>query len=301
MVPKSLVRIWGVALVLVAWSAAAQAFTASTNVALVPNADGEDTSAGSLPTSNSAFTGITFTDLALADVSAAKLAGKDTVVLNQVCDPINQLSDTQRTAILDFVSAGGKLIIYDSDACGDIPVDYSWLPFPLMTNSPGATGSSGGTLTIVEENALSSNNKPSASFVDTVAIPTDTDAVGDANVMLTKDRHWCGDMDATNVNNVTGFVHAYALFGSGIIIYNGLDTDDMGSATDPGATDGEGNLARVWLLELKLANASTLVCSAPVAGGTHAAPAMGASALGGLFVLLLLSGARLASRRVGLR
>jgi hypothetical protein len=278
------------------WSAGAYAFSASTNVALIPNNHGDATGAGYLPTSDPAFSGMTFTNVPLANVNATTLATFDTAVMNQICDPIGEFSASQRTDIVNFVNAGGKLLIYDSDACGTTPVDYSWLPFPFSTNSPGQSGSYGGTLTIVEQDALASSNPANPAFVNTSLITQDTDAVGDANVMETKDLHWCASMSGTNVNNFTGFVRAYAMFGTGIFIYNGMDTNYMGTDTTPGTADGYENLAKVWLLELQLPNASTLLCSAPVAGPRRSpAPAIGHVGLGILGLLLLVGGRLLLS------
>jgi hypothetical protein len=288
-----------VSLMVLPWGGVAHAFSTSTKVALIPNNHGDAGGAGFLPTSDPAFSAITFTNVPLANVNAATLAGFDTAVMNQICGPLNEFTALQRTDIVNFVNGGGKLIIYDSDACGSVPVDYSWLPFPLSTNSPGQTGSQGGTLTIVEDDALSSPNAASPAFVDTGLITQATDAVGDSNVMVTKDSHWCASMSGTNANNVTGFVRAYARFGTGIFIYNGMDTNFMSTGTTPGTGDGNANLAKVWLLELQLPNASTLTCSVPVAKG-QPAPAMGHVALGFAALLLLVSGALLVpqSRRL---
>lgn len=284
-----------VSVAVITWGASAHAMTASTHVALIPDNHGAAGGAGDLPTSDPAFSGITFTNVPLANVNAATLAGFDTAVMNQICSPLTQFTASQRTDIVNFVQGGGKLIIYDSDACGTTPVDYTWLPFPFDTNSPGQTGSSGGTLTIVEDDALGSSNPASPAFINTAMIAADTDAVGDANVMVTKDTHWCGSMIATNVNNVTGFVRAYAIFGSGIILYNGMDTNFMSTDTTPGTGDPVANLAKAWLLELQLANTSTLRCSAPVVGAAPA-PAMGPGGLAVLALLLLVSGKLLVPR-----
>lgn len=287
-----------VVLVGLSLSKGANAFTASTKVALVPDNHGEATGAGYLPTTDAAFSGITFTNVPLASVNAATLAAYDTVLLNQVCAPLTQFTASQRTDLVNFVNNGGKLIIYDSDACDTTPVDYSWLPFSLTTNSPGQTGSSGGTLTIVENSALGTTDNSSTAFVDTAQIVAATDAVGDANVMVTKDSHWCASMSATNVNNVTGFVRAYALYGSGIFIYNGMDTNYMSTNTAPGTSGGVANLAKLWLLELQLPNSSTLQCAVPVAGLASApAPALGPVALGLTAVGLAIGGARRTRRR----
>ncbi len=59
----------------------------------------------------------------------------------------------------------------------------------------------------------------------------------------------CGHIEAINVNNVTGWVHTYAVYGDGLMIYNGFDIDYLGAATAPG-TVGIANLAKLWLLEL---------------------------------------------------
>jgi len=48
----------------------------------------------------------------------------------------------------------------------------------------------------------------------------------------------------------TGYSHAYTHYGNGVIIYNGLDIDAMDAASDPTATDADGYLTKIWLLEL---------------------------------------------------
>jgi hypothetical protein len=223
----------------------------SRNIALVPNASGQFSGAGTLPTSGSEFVGMTFTNLAVADVNAARLAAFDTVVLNQICDVNTRLTASQKADINNWIASGGKLIVYDSDACsGSNTPDYSWLPYPFSTNNPGQQGATGGTLTIVEDNTLSSPNSASPYYIDTANIVQTTDAVGDANVMLAKDPNWCGDMQATNVNNVTGWTHTYAPHVRGLMIYNGLDNDDISNQW----------LRRMWVLEL-CQNPAGLPCS----------------------------------------
>ena len=111
-----------------------------------------------------------------------------------------------------FVAAGNKLIIYGSEC--SIPVDYSWLPYPFATNNPGAAGAQG-TLAVVENNFLSTLiGDPTctggdAHCIDVAHLGTNTDAVGDMNVMVTYDPNWCVDMAGTNTNNVSGPVHTY--------------------------------------------------------------------------------------------
>ena len=227
------------------------------------------TDGGCLPVTGTDLAGITFTAMDPSAVSDVNLAPFDTAVLNVAsyamgCDT-NILTSSQKADVIAFVNAGKKLIIFDSE-CYPGPVDYSWLPFPFTTNNPGATGSPG-TLTIVEENTLSSNDPLSPYFIDANDLSINTDAVGDMNVMTTFDPNWCVDMSGTNYNNVTGPVHTYAKYPSGtdtgLIIYNGLDQDFQ----DYGI--GNLNLRNIWVLELKQPfNPSGLPCGITVVGIT---------------------------------
>jgi hypothetical protein len=220
----------------------------STNVAIIDSPT--VINGGIFPTS---ISGITFTNLAVADVNATNLAAYDTVLLN-VASPgmgcsTGTLSTSQKQDLVDFVANGGKLIIYDSECP---TADYSWLPYPFDTNNPGALGAHG-TLTIVEENTLScstpgctvtdTNGNITDSYIDAASLGSNTDAVGDMNVMVTRDPNWCLDMEGTNALAVEGPVHTYATYYNGLIIYNGLDVDYMGWGT----TD----LDKIWELELE--------------------------------------------------
>lgn len=225
-------------------------------VALVPNRYGAWSGAGPLPTS---YAGITFTDLAVSAVIASNLAAFDTVVLYQICDIATALSSGQKADLLNWLYGGGKLIIYDSDACGlgsGPTPDYSWFIYPFSTDTPGQQGAHAGVLTIVENNTLSNSDPSSPYYIDTGDIAVNTDAVGDSNVMISRDPHWCGDMESTNVHGVTGWVHTYAGYGNGLVIYNGLDTDYI---------DSNVPLARVWEFELRQPwNPSGLPCAEAV-------------------------------------
>jgi hypothetical protein len=189
-----------------------------------------------------------FSDLDPADVNGTNLADFDTVVLNVASEEMDcetgTLSAGAKTALVSFVQAGGKLIIYDSECP---PNDYSWLPFPFTTANPGQMGGYG-TLTIVENNTLSSNDPLDPYYIDAPNLGSETDAVGDMNVMTTRDSHWCLDMEGTNVADQTGPVHVYARYGSGLIIYNGLDVDYMGDEPEPPWPNG---LSKIWLQELQ--------------------------------------------------
>jgi hypothetical protein len=213
---------------------------------------------GPLLTSGGAFDTFNFTNLAPASVDADALSDFDTVVLNVASEEMDcetgTLSAGAKTDLVSFVQAGGKLIIYDTECP---PNDYSWLPFPFTTANPGGQGGYG-TLTIVENNTLSSNDPLDPYYIDAPNLGSQTDAVGDMNVMTTRDSHWCLDMEGTNVADETGPVHVYARYGSGLIIYNGLDIDYMGDEPAPPSPNG---LDKIWLQELQQPfNPDNLLC-----------------------------------------
>lgn len=170
---------------------------------------------GSMP--DPALPEVIVTALAVDQLNLDTLRDFDTLVLAQQCDA-GQWLPTIQEAIRTFVAAGGKLVIYDSDECGQA-VDYRWLPAPFSTNNPGARGSSNGRFTILEDNTMMNG-------VDEAEMSAGE--IGDANVMVTKRLAWCGDAQARNLNGKVGYVHGYNLWGKGLIIYNGLDTDSIG-------------------------------------------------------------------------
>jgi len=210
----------------------------------------------------------TFTNLAPGSVSTASLAPFDTVVLNVASAEMNcttaTLSASAKTALVSFVGSGKKMIIYDSECTPS--VDYTWLPFPFTTNNPGQAGAHG-TLTIVEENLLSTSDPADPHFIDAAFLGSNADAAGDANVFVTKDPHWCVDMSATNLTGVTGAAHTYAKYpagtDTGLFIYNGLDLDSMGKETSPNG------LRKIWVQELQHpVNPSNLPCQHSAVGTT---------------------------------
>jgi len=161
------------------------------------------------------------------DLDRATLDNYDTFVMWRVCGGhLNTWTAQQKQDIVDWVYAGGKLIIWDTE-CTDNP-DYSWLPYSFATSNPGAAGAQVCPLTVVEENTLSSSDSTSTYYIDTTTICTNTDAVGDANILTTYSTSWCMDMEAKNILGTTGPVHVYAHYGSGLMIYCGLDADYMG-------------------------------------------------------------------------
>ena len=223
-------------------------------------------SGGTLPVTGPAgeLGDFTFTEMLPTAVSAASLAPYDTAVLNVASSAMQGTTATltvqQKQDLVAFVGAGKKLIIYDSECP---TVDYSWLPYPFVTANPGQMGATG-TLTIVEDNTLSSRDRNGPYYIDAAHLSTETDAVGDMNVMTTKDPHWSIDMDGTNAIPATGAVHTYADYigtgGTGLIIYDGLDQDYQGDTGDPW-------MRKIWYLELaQVFNPSNLPGSVRVVG-----------------------------------
>jgi hypothetical protein len=274
----------------------AWAGTQSVNIAVIGS--GPVINGGFVPTSGPDLPGMTFTNLAPGSVTAAALAPFDTVILNvasaQMACNVNTLSAAAQADLVAFVASGHKLIIVDSECS---PQNYSWLPFPFQTNNPGAAGANG-TATIIEENVLSSSNPASPFFINVTLLSAAAE-VGDANVMTTFDSHWCVDMSATNINNVTGPVHTYAKVGGdiGLIIYNGFDTDAM--TASPGVT-GPGYLRKLFVQELLAPfNPSSLPCGTPVVPRFYATSYAANLNVADSFVNITNSGARGADLAAG--
>ncbi len=240
----------------------------SANVALVPNAQGRSNFGGTLPTTG--FPGgyaPTFTNVtveSIRDAAANPLTGFDTVVLNGICDISTFLANAQfKSRIEGFAASGGKLIIYDSECA---PTSYNSFVYPFTTSNPGPLGATG-TLTIAENNTLGNGTPADPSFLDVSLIGAGTDAVGDANVFTSFDANWCVHMRATNVLSANGPTTAYAHLGSGLIIYSGLDKDEMNAANGYGTGSGASNLNRVFLLQLQQSfNPDNLPCGVKVFG-----------------------------------
>jgi len=174
------------------------------------------------------YPGQTFSILSASQVSAEKLTNYDTVILFMFNPSL--LTAVQKAAINDWVYKGGKLIVWDSDQVPPgHPWDYTWLPYPFTTSTPGQTGARTGKLEVMEENQLSSSDSSSSYYIDTDALVHYTDAVGDATVLITYSPGWRIDMMATNVLGETGPAHVYAAYGSGLMIYSALDWDYAGS------------------------------------------------------------------------
>ena len=158
----------------------------------------------------------------------------DTVALEQVCekDRRSSMSPVFKRALLDWVAAGHKLILHDADKCAPGPA-YDWLPYRLKTDNPGAKAAKGAGLMFVEDNWMAHGQPGRPGFIDTKAWVENEkpyrNELGDSNTIVVWDPRWCGHMAVANVNNVFGFVEAYAHYGRGLIIYNGFDIDLWGT------------------------------------------------------------------------
>jgi len=149
-----------------------------------------------------------------------------------------------------FVNGGGKLIIYTSELSSSWANAFANFIYPFTVDTPGQTGSSGGTLVNLADDTLSSSNSADAIYIILSQIVSQTDAVGDCNVMTSVDPNWYIDMTAINVHNVGGPAHTYAFYGAGLIIFNGLDIDYGGQSYPPSNANGRTGIGLIWYREL---------------------------------------------------
>ncbi len=215
---------------------------------------------GNIPTTDAAFAGFTFANIAPGVGAIVGALGPfDTVVLNAASSQVNcnltgagTITGAELAELVAFALAGGKLIVYDSECPMN---DFMWLPLNLqfMTINPGQAGA-GGTAQIVEENVLSTTPVTGAADIDVIALCSD-DACGDSNTLTAVGTDLCLDIEVDNVF-MTGFepVHVYnkaGSFGLGMLIYNGLDYDFASPGTTPSPTGSSGGvLAQLFLNEL---------------------------------------------------
>lgn len=188
----------------------------------------QESSTAYYPADNSAsFAGYRFVRIGDAMLDDALLAASSTVVFDHLCNA-SDLDSGQTAALMQWVAAGHKLIIEDADGCSK--TDYHFLPYPFKTSNPGASGSAGKRLILVEDDSLGTAESSDAThFLDSKAYIASGNQLGDANTTTSTDPHWCGHLFGTNSLNVNGFMQMYALYGRGLIIYNGFDSDDSGN------------------------------------------------------------------------
>lgn len=187
---------------------------------------------GIMPTSqyvsgraSESFSKFSFTNLPVAQVTSAALSGFDTAVLIQVST--SSLSPAAKAALSQFVASGHKLIIRDADETHGN--DYSWIlpgstPTQVGSGCPNC-GSRSGSAQIVQNSALISANPGDPSYVNLSELEKFTDAIGDANLLVSSDSRWFAAARGTNAKGETGALVAYASDNGGLVIYDGIDTD----------------------------------------------------------------------------
>lgn len=253
--------------------------TTSTNIAVIPNYTGGGFGGGGAGTFNPGwFPGYTFTTLTPIQVQTnpAVLNGFDTVILYQFCN-IASFPVFTSNLVSWVQGTGGKLLIWDSDSCST-STSYAWLsPLGAVFDrfSPGQTGSSGGSLTIVDSTGFGSSDPSSPFYVNTGVMVSQTDAVGDLNVVNenTVSPVWCALMRGTNIVNRSGYAHMCTKVGGltgapdAIILYCGLDTDFISA---PGPSGG-GQIQKLFALEIAHGwgppgspEVADITCQAPV-------------------------------------
>ncbi len=196
------------------------------------------------------YPGYRIVPLPVARFDPQVLGGYQTVVLSSICNAGSVLTKTQTQALTDWVYSGGKLIIHDADDCTQ--TDYSFLPYAFTTSNPGRNAARGSNLILVESDTLGSDASDKPHFVDVKGyLAVSNQQLGDANTVVTQDKHWCGHLYGTNVLNQNGYFQMYAPLGQGLMIYDGLDTDD----------DDIPQYQKIVLLELAQPANATLPCS----------------------------------------
>ena len=95
-------------------------------------------------------------------------------------------------------------------------------------------GLSSGTSTISVNTSLISANPADPSYVNIADMQHYTDAVGDSNLLTSLGQGWFAAAQGANAKAEQGAQVAYATPGSGLVVYNGFDTDMiMPTATSP--------------------------------------------------------------------
>jgi hypothetical protein len=172
--------------------------------------------------------GVNFSWVTPAGFAPAQLVAEpkiDTVVLAQACRFAEDVPARFSQALFSWVAAGHKLIIQDADVCaGNDAPTYPFVPFPFATVNPGAAGAAG-VAEILEDSTLASSHPRAPSFVDVEAWMARQNDLGDSNVVVKYDARWCGAMWAKNKLEKNGFAVAYARHGRGLVIYDGVDSD----------------------------------------------------------------------------
>jgi outer membrane protein OmpA-like peptidoglycan-associated protein len=202
--------------------------------------------------------GFRFTRTMLPLLDASSLTPARVALIAASCNAEQNLDSDQTGLLLGWVGAGHTLIIRDADQC--TKSNYQFLPYPFTTSAAGAGGARGAVLSIADPSTLGSESPDAAHAVDVKAYLNNAyQQLGDTDIMTTNDPHWCGLMFAQNLKGAQGWIHAYARYQRGLIIYNGFDADDI-AAQIPEAE-------KIAHLEYAQAPSGPLPCHALVAAG----------------------------------
>ncbi len=158
------------------------------------------------------------------------LADVDTVLMEQVCD-MTWFAPQFLPSLTAWVAAGHKLIIHDSDKCASGP-DYRWMPYRFKASIPGAMGEPGKTFRILENTWMLNDLHGRPGYVDGAAwaqLRPPANELGDSNVITDWGPGWCGQVAVRNALGAVGFSQAYAHYGRGLILWEGLDVDMTGT------------------------------------------------------------------------
>ncbi|MGA3168589.1 MAG: VWA domain-containing protein [Terriglobia bacterium] len=202
-------------------------------------------------------------------ITQEALAQHDTVLISNDCllgrtDPNRskeaQLTEDQKRRLVDWVSAGHKLLLFDADTCteGNKP-DYSFLGYKLETVNPGALGAVSDKMAILENSSLASwDFHDPAHFVNFHHWLTTGNQLGDASIIKNAAPQWCGLVFGVNALSANGFGEAYLHLGKGLVVYAGFDIDDV----------NVDEFVKILALELKQpVNPDGLKCTVPVTTG----------------------------------
>ena len=199
-------------------------------------------------TSDVALPGYSFEAIAAGMLDAAALAGKEAVITRGVCKLPDLMAPQQVALLLQWAADGHKLIL-GGTGCGG-GSQFTWLPYPFVSAGSGPE-STNASLIQVESNALGTNDKNDARYVDVGAYVHDVNnSLTSADVVTTTDPHWCGHFFIAKTTNLNGFVQTYAVDGKGLLIYDGFNGDDSRKP-----------LQRLRQLELALPVPSDLPCT----------------------------------------
>ncbi len=240
------VALGGVAVVMLAVSAtpamAVSAMSSSKKVALIPSnvPSPQKGINGIMPISSyvsgnpgESFDKFSFTNVAVNQITSTELSHFDTVALIQV--KVSTLTSAEKTALAQFVANGGKLIIHDADET--IGNDYSWILGGGYTTGVGAScngcGSTSGSSAVTANSGLISANPSDPTYVNLAEMGQYTDAIGDANLLVSNDPRWFAVAGGKNGKGEAGAQFSYAT-NNGLVMYNGFDTDLIkANQTDP--------------------------------------------------------------------